>query len=76
MWLSNIKIRVKKYNQGWSVEIQKEKKFFFIFKRTYWMPLICYNGSDEAFYYKTKEFAMYCAKRYFYKDLLTSIHEN
>lgn len=76
MWLSNIKIRIKKYSKGWAVEIQKEKRVLLFFKRMHWMPLICYIGSDEAFYYKTKEFAMYSAKRYFEKDLSTSVHES
>jgi len=70
MHLENLKVRVKKYPQGWVVEIQKEKCALF-FKRKHWTHLISVNGiSDKPWYYETKEIAISQAIKLFKWDLI------
>ena len=39
MHLENLKVRVKKYTKGYSVEIEKEKTFLFFWKTKYWIHI-------------------------------------
>ena len=73
MNLENLNIRVKKYYNGWVVEILTKENVFFIFTRKKWKHLISVSGiSSEPWYYKTKEIAISEAKRLFELDLLNS----
>jgi len=54
MWLENLNVRVKKYPNGWVVEIEITKKTFFGTKK-YWTHLISTSGmSDIPRYYSSK----------------------
>lgn len=71
MHLENIKIRVKKYSKGYSVEIEKEKPFWLFWKTKYWIHLESVSGmSDKAWCYSTKEIAISEAVKHFEWDLI------
>jgi len=73
MWLQNLKVRVKKYPQGYSVEVEKTKTVFLFFKKRYWIHIESYSGlSERPFYYSTKEMAISEATKHFEWDLLIS----
>ena len=53
-----MKFRIKKYNKGYVVEIQKVKNYL-IFKRNYWTHYISVAGiSEMPWYHKTEDYAM------------------
>lgn len=74
MHLENIKVRVKKYPKGYSVEIQKSKWTLFGLKK-YWIHLISVSGMrDKAWYYSSEEIAISEAVKFFKWDLLIEIN--
>lgn len=71
MHLENIKVRVQKYDKGYSVEIQKEKTFMLFWKTKYWIHIESVSGMhDKPWYYSTKEIAISEAVKHFEWDLL------
>lgn len=71
MWLENLKVRVKQYPKGWSVEIKKEKRYLLFFKKKYWIHIESVAGmSDKPWYYKNKETAISEAVKHFEWDLI------
>ncbi len=71
MHLTNIKVRVKQYSEGWSVEVQKEKRFLIFWTVKYWIHIECVSGmSDKPWYYSNKEIAISEAVKHFEWDLL------
>ena len=46
--------RIRKYNRGWAVEVQKEKGWW-LWKKIYYAPYITVAGiDDEPWYFKSK----------------------
>ena len=65
--LTNLEIRVKKYQKGWAVQ---RKVIFGL-----WVHIIGYSGMEEKQYlYSTKEMAIKEAKKFFEWDLLQNIN--
>lgn len=76
MHLENIKIRIKKYQKGYVVEIQKSKCTLFGLKN-YWTHLISVSGmSDKPWYYSSEEIAISEAIKFFNWDLLIGTKDN
>lgn len=60
-------VRVQKYPQGYTVEIQRKTWY----GKKYWIHIIGYSGMpDEPYYYSDFNKAVEAGRKYFYWDLL------
>lgn len=56
--MGKVNFRIKKYQNGWAVEIEKERNFI-LFKRRSWVHFISVAGIESMpWYFKSKETAM------------------
>lgn len=75
MSVQNINIRVKQYYKGWVVEVQKEKRFLFFFKKKYWTHIISVSGIYYfPWYYCSKEMAIEDATKQLKWELLRNVN--
>lgn len=77
MWLENIKVRVKKYPQGFVVEVQKTRfRLLGLFPIRYWVHIESVSGmADKPRYYYTLDRAVDEASKHFKWDLLIGYAE-
>ena len=68
MWLTNFpKVRIQEYPKGFVVEIQKRTWY----GKKYWTHIISVSGiADEPWYFKTYDYALENAIRYFRWDVM------
>ena len=72
MHIENLNVRVKKYPQGYAVEVQKTRyRFLGMFPLKYWVHIEAVSGmADKPWYYNTKEMAISEAVKHFEWDLI------